>query len=41
MVGVEQAPALVAELVALHGEGVSFGFARCVQVIELAGEHVP
>ncbi|WP_282956072.1 hypothetical protein [Oerskovia enterophila] len=40
MVGVEQASPFVAELVALHGEGVSFGLARRVEVIELTGEHV-
>nr|WP_263623478.1 hypothetical protein [Rhodococcus ruber] len=41
VVGVEQAAAFVAELVTLNGEGVSFGFVRGVQVIELAHEHLP
>nr|WP_309104992.1 hypothetical protein [Microbacterium sp.] len=41
VVGVQQAAPFLAELVALRSEGVSFGLARCVEVIELAGEHVP
>ncbi|WP_097784465.1 hypothetical protein [Propionibacterium freudenreichii] len=41
MVSVEETAAFVAEFLALSCQGAAFGFAGCVEVVELAGEHVP
>ncbi|WOF24110.1 hypothetical protein N8K70_05410 [Microbacterium betulae] len=41
MVRVQEAASFVTELVSLRDQGAPFAFARCMEVIELTGEHVP